>query len=287
MVRCREDFHLPLAAFVEMMENPEPYTPGTINFWDDDHISRMALEAHLDPNTDAASRNPVFMNASVQFISAAALGLDRKKVLDLGCGPGLYAQRLTSQGAIVTGLDISRNSIAYAKKEAQRLGLDIDYRRMDFFDMQFEAEFDLAMQIYGEICVFSAADRGRLLDKVHAALRPGGLFIFDVTTPLFEEQLSGRSWQALESGFWKPYPHLVLEYGIEYEEGMLHLDQYAIFDENGKMDLCRIWTQHFDPQGIIDLLAEHGFEVLSLHGDLTGAPLAETGWIGIVARKTA
>jgi SAM-dependent methyltransferase len=285
MVR-HEDFRLPLAAFVELMERPEPFASGSLNFWDDDHISQMALAAHLDPNTDAASRNPVFMDASVQFILTAALGLDGKKVLDLGCGPGLYAQRLAWLGAQVTGLDISRSSIAYAEKEARRLGLHIDYRRMDFLDMQFEGEFDLTLQIYGEFCVFPPADKDRLLDKIHAALRPGGLFIFDVTTPLFDGQLSGRSWQALESGFWKPYPHLVLEYGLDYEEGMLHLDQYAIFDENGKMDLCRIWTQHFDPQGVIDLLAQHNFEVISLHGDLTGVPLAETGWIGVVARKT-
>jgi SAM-dependent methyltransferase len=187
----------------------------------------------------------------------------------------------------VTGLDISRSSIAYAKAEAERLHLAIDYRRMDFLDMDFKGEFDLALQIYGEICVFSPAERDLVLDKVFAALKPGGLFIFDVTTPHFEAHLSGRSWQALKSGFWKPYPHLVLEQGYDYEDGMLHLDQYAIFDEKGKMDLCRIWTQHFSPESICDLLEAHGFEIVSLHGDLTGAPLDDGEWIGIVARRPA
>ncbi len=34
-----------------------------------------------------------------------------RRVLDLGCGPGLYARRLEAAGADVTGVDLSRVSI--------------------------------------------------------------------------------------------------------------------------------------------------------------------------------
>jgi SAM-dependent methyltransferase len=278
-------FLLPMDKFIELMEKPEPYAPGDLDFWDDEHISKRALEAHLDPDTDAASRRPEFMDASMRFIAKTAGGLRGKKVLDLGCGPGLYAQRLRAEKAIVTGLDISRSSIAYAKREAKRLHLDIDYRRMDFLKMDFDEEFDLALQIYGEVCTMTPSDRGVFLKKVHRALKPGGLFIFDVITKESQSWLSGRSWQARESGFWKPGPYLVLEYGADYEDGTLHLDQYAIFDEKGKLDLCRIWTTCFTPQSVTEMLEANGFQAVSLHGDLRGAPLADEGWIGVVARK--
>jgi SAM-dependent methyltransferase len=285
MVRRRGDFCLPMDKFIELMEKPAPFAPGDLDFWDDDHISQRALEAHLDPDTDAASRRPEFMDESVRFIAKAAGGLRGKKVLDLGCGPGLYAQRLTAEKAAVIGLDISRTSIAYAKKEAKRNGVKIDYRRMDFLEMDFHEEFDLALQIYGEVCTLTPAERKKFLQKVHAALRPGGLFIFDVITKESQSWLSGRSWQALETGFWKPHPYLVLEYGADYADGTLHLDQYAIFDEKGKMDLCRIWTTCFTPRSVSELLEGNGFQIVSLYGDVRGRPLADEGWIGVVARK--
>jgi 2-polyprenyl-3-methyl-5-hydroxy-6-metoxy-1,4-benzoquinol methylase len=41
-----------------------------------------------------------------------------KKILDIGCGPGLYASLLTQKGAVVHGMDISKELIGIAKKEA-------------------------------------------------------------------------------------------------------------------------------------------------------------------------
>ncbi|HET6957539.1 MAG TPA: methyltransferase domain-containing protein, partial [Vicinamibacterales bacterium] len=38
------------------------------------------------------------------------------RVLDLGCGAGRHARRLASKGLQVTGIDLSANSIAEAKK---------------------------------------------------------------------------------------------------------------------------------------------------------------------------
>ncbi|HOJ15222.1 MAG TPA: class I SAM-dependent methyltransferase, partial [Deltaproteobacteria bacterium] len=39
-----------------------------------------------------------------------------ERILDLGCGPGLYTKRLSDAGYDVTGMDYSRRSIAYAKE---------------------------------------------------------------------------------------------------------------------------------------------------------------------------
>jgi 2-polyprenyl-3-methyl-5-hydroxy-6-metoxy-1,4-benzoquinol methylase len=50
-----------------------------------------------------------------------------KKILDVGCGPGLYAFLLIKKGAIVKGIDISKEVIGIAKKRGP--GSRIYYRR--------------------------------------------------------------------------------------------------------------------------------------------------------------
>lgn len=55
--------------FRELMKylgRPELYAPSSAPFWDDEHISRGMLVAHLDPQWDAASRNHAFIDQSVE-----------------------------------------------------------------------------------------------------------------------------------------------------------------------------------------------------------------------------
>jgi hypothetical protein len=72
---------------------PKLYAPSTIIFWNDEHISKGLLEAHLNPNWDGATRKPEFLDKSVNWISKIAPSSRYKFLLDLGCGPGLYADR--------------------------------------------------------------------------------------------------------------------------------------------------------------------------------------------------
>ncbi len=46
----------------EFLGKPKLYAPCSAPFWDDEHISRNMLQAHLDPSHDAASRRPVFID---------------------------------------------------------------------------------------------------------------------------------------------------------------------------------------------------------------------------------
>lgn len=78
----------------QLQEKPAPFTPGEPLFWDDPHISPQMLNAHLDPNNDHASRRPETVRKSMDWI-ITTLGLKPGgSILDLGCGPGLYASCL-------------------------------------------------------------------------------------------------------------------------------------------------------------------------------------------------
>lgn len=95
---------------------PPPFSAFTTpEFWDDPHISAKMLKAHLNPDTDAASRRHDFIDRSVEWIVSTFALSPRSRVLDLGCGPGLYAGRIARQAVPVVGIDVSRRSIAYAR----------------------------------------------------------------------------------------------------------------------------------------------------------------------------
>src|SRR5512133_2053773 len=123
------------SALADFQKNDAVFSRYTnLQLWNDPWISKRMLEAHLDPEGDAASRKPRFIDESAAFI-AKRFGLgEGRSVVDFGCGPGLYAMRLARTGARVTGIDLSENSLSYARAAAQREGLPIRYLQGDYLD---------------------------------------------------------------------------------------------------------------------------------------------------------
>ncbi len=275
-----------LIQLISLAEKPEPFTPGVPRFWDDPHISKHMLAAHLDPEIDLASRKAETIDASVAWIVDMLNLQPGDKVLDLGCGPGLYSNRLAQLGLQVTGVDYSKRSIEYARIAADELGVEIEYRCQDYHALEAEAVYDAALLIYGEYCVFNPDQRRHLLSRVWAALKPGGHFVFDVTTPhLPSHQGDHTKWQALETGFWREGPHLALTQGFDYPED-IYLDQYLIIEPDGMLSVYRNWFQDFTRERITAALEAAGFSVQGVWSDLTGTPFnPESEWIGLAARK--
>lgn len=245
------------------------------------------LKAHLNPDNDLASRRPQTIQKSVDWITASLDLQAGDSVLDLGCGPGLYGARLAERGLRVTGVDYSRRSIAYANTYAREHGLDIRYRYQDYLTLEDDGQYDAALLIYGDFCPLAPEQRKRLLGNIHRALKPGGYFVLDVTTPIHRKRHgSHNGWYAVDAGFWKPSPHLVLEEGFDYPEQSIYLDQAIVIEESGKVSVYRMWFQDFTRETIIRELEAGGFEVQSIWNDLLGTPFTEsTDWVSVITRK--
>lgn len=84
-----------------MLTKPPLYQKTICPFWEDEHISKGMLKAHLDPATDAASWKPDTIARSADWIGRLVQA--GAALLDLGCGPGLYARLFARQGLQVTG----------------------------------------------------------------------------------------------------------------------------------------------------------------------------------------
>lgn len=275
-----------LSLITQYSARPALFEPGEARFWDDPHISKSMLEAHLDPAHDTASRRPETIDKEVwQLISSGVLKRG-DKVLDLGCGPGLYASRLCSYGLPVTGIDISESSIDYAIAQAKSKDLNIEYRCMNFFHIEYAGEFDRVLQIYGEVGTFSDEKRDELLAKIHRALRAGGIFVFDITAAAVKPKESPPDrWYIMDGGFWRPGQHLVLEQHFTYPKDSVRVEQYIILDESG-VSVYRTWTHDYTLNSIKPVLEKAGFQIVHAWNDLTGAPYREGGdWLAIVARK--
>jgi 2-polyprenyl-3-methyl-5-hydroxy-6-metoxy-1,4-benzoquinol methylase len=77
------------------------------------------LHEHLSQDHDAASRRGATIDRQVAWIHGALLLAGTPtRVLDLGCGPGLYAERLAALGHRCVGVDVSPASIAFARARA-------------------------------------------------------------------------------------------------------------------------------------------------------------------------
>ncbi len=272
----------------ELQRRPPPFEPGEALFWDDPWISTQMLKAHLDPNNDAASRKPETIASTVRWLMHM---LDLKSgdaLIDLGCGPGLYAAQFADQGLRVTGVDYSRRSIDYAIEQARQTGQTITYRYQNYLTLEDNGQYDAACLIYGDYCPLPPEARQTLLANIHRALKPGGRFVLDVTTPQHRRVNGARNgWYAVETGFWKPGPHLVLEEGFSYPEDDLYLDQYITLEPDGTISIYRNWFQDFTAERITQELEEGGFKAKGLWSDLTGKPLTESSeWIGVITERT-
>jgi SAM-dependent methyltransferase len=127
-----------------------------------------------------------------------AHGIESGRIVDLGCGTGLWARELDHAGYNVFGIDISASMIAMARKRVPQA----TFRRTSMLSARLPA-CD-AVTALGEVFNYLFDDRvsedtlAALFERIHAALRPEGLLIFDVAEP-GRERARGqrlRHWEA-------------------------------------------------------------------------------------------
>ena len=173
-------------------------------------------------------------------------------------------KRFANAGLSVTGMDISENSIKYARESATGKGLSIDYLNGNYLDMSFCSVFDAIFIISQDFCVLSPFERAKYLDNVRDALKPGGYFVFDMSTPVSEEDVvHQKDWYACDQGFWSAEPQLVLEKRFYYAEDTTYLYQYVVAT-NSETKVYRIYQTHYTKEFITGLLASHGLSVVGV-----------------------
>ena len=141
--------------------------------------------------------------------------------------------------------------------------------------------------IYYDFGVLSTKIRETLLANIYTALKPGGLFIFDVNTPqhLFDCE-ENTSWEyANNGGFFSPQPHLCLNSFFLYEEKRTFCDRRIIITEQG-IHSVNLWQHTFTKDELAKDLSLAGFGIKNIYGNMAGAEYSVNGKeMCIVAQK--
>jgi len=105
-----------------------------------------------------------------------------ERVLDLATGTGITAIAARERGAQVTGVDLTPELLAVAKKNAEREGFgDVDFREGDAEALPFaDGSFDVVLSTCGHMF---AADQPAVAGELARVTRPGGRVVFLAWTP--------------------------------------------------------------------------------------------------------
>ena len=240
--------------------------------WTDKHLAGQLLKAHLELDNDVASRNRKTMARTVEWIGAE-IPADAR-IVDLGCGPGLYAARFAA--------------LRFARQSSRRQGLAIDYIRGNYL-RRVPGQHDVALCIYCDFGALRPSEQSLFLRNVHAALTSGGLLFFDA----FMDGISatkrvGRHWSwHARGGFWSPEPYYLLEETRHFPDECAWGYRAIVVDaKTGASREYVLWDYYFTQESITALLRRHGFAVEAFRRDLVAAnDFASNDVLFVKARK--
>ena len=263
--------------FVELERinrRPKPFEFYTSReLWTDEHTSKQMLSYHLNEESDVSSRNSAFIDRSVEWITSHFKVKAGTKIADFGCGPGLYAERLTRKQADMTGIDFSKRSIQYAQEVARREGPSINYINQNYLDFETEDRFYLILMIMCDFCALSPKQREQMLMKFHTILQSDGYVLLDVySLHAFEQREEAAIYESnLLNGFWSPNDYYGFLNTFKYEREKVVADKYTIIEANRTRTIYN-WLQYFSPEALEEEFVQCGFTIENFYSDVAGSP---------------
>lgn len=283
-----------LLEIIERTANPAPWSEGDNIPWHEPAFSRRMLQEHLSQEHDAASRRFTGIERHVHWIHSEVLSARPTKILDLGCGPGLYTSRLAQLGHTCVGIDYSPASVAYAQHLAASENLRCRYQLDDIRTADYGSGYGLVMLIFGEFNVFRPRDARKILRKAYFALTDGGLLLLEPHTFAAVQGLGEEdsSWYSAQAGLFSERPHLCLQEGLWDPHSSTATVRYFVIDgRTGDATQHAQSFQAYTEDELFSVLSNSGFTEPRVYPSLTGAESEATGsamavnLFALVARK--
>lgn len=186
-------------------------------------------------------------------------------VIDVACGRGRHAQQLFQLGLSVTGIDLSEESVAYAKQHFRGKGVNFVVHDMrEPFPVK---NFDAAFNLFTSFGYFDTDEQDQLaLKQIGAAIRTGGYVVLDYLNfdPLLGQLPQAREQFVEEVTFrTKKYynaPYLIKEIHVDTPGEQLHfaervkqisLEQFSLYFSKAGIQLEEVYGNYeldpFDP----------------------------------------
>ncbi|MCA9867049.1 MAG: methyltransferase domain-containing protein [Anaerolineae bacterium] len=258
--------------------------------WNDPDFSARMLREHLDESHGAATRQAAERAAQLDWLwTRLALGPGHR-LLDMTCGPGLYAVALAERGLRVTGVDFSPASVAYARRLAGERGVAerCEFIEGDVRDYQPEPEaYDATLFLYGQLAVFPRDEAATLLRKVASSLRPGGRLAVELLDPARVDKKDSSWWFTDDAGLWGERPFLHLGERRWDAAERASVERYTILHlETGLVDEIVLCDQAYEVEEMTAMMRAAGFSNVTSYPTWDGLPLYDAAeWVSYVAEK--
>lgn len=144
-------------------------------------------------------------------------------VLDLGCGTGLCGELFKPYAKKLVGVDLSEKMLAIARERGIYDSLYV--AEILAFLKDQTARFDLILA--GDVLVYFG-ELNELFSAIHAALKPSGLFIFDI------EKGENSDYQLTLSGRFAHTKRYIRQLAMQYSFQILKEDEVSIRTQNHK-----------------------------------------------------
>lgn len=269
-VRDPQQFASEIQHSLQVIANrPQPGLPwrdGTNLPWDDPVFSARMLAEQLDQSHGAGSRRLTEIDEQVVQLWDW-LELDAgARVLDITCGPGLYAQRLAARGCTVVGIDFSPAAVQYAQAQAAaaHLTAQMHFQQADVRTVLptiDAATFDAALFLYGQASVFTADETDQLLRACARALRPGGRLALELLAYDKIDKSHHAWWFTGRGGLWGDFDHLHLGEREWHETQQAVLERFYVINlETGTLQTYGITDQAYPTAAMHQELRAAGFQ---------------------------
>ena len=116
----------------------------------------------------------------VDFLVAELRLSEGAKVLDLFCGTGRHCVELEARGIHAVGIEYNQDYLAIAADKARSAGVSPSFIQGDVRDTDFGDAYDACIIMWASFGYFEDAEDRRTLERVYAALRPGGRFLIQI-----------------------------------------------------------------------------------------------------------
>lgn len=199
------------------------------------------------------------------------------KLLDVGCGTGNIAIPLSKHGLHVTAVDLSEEMLYVAREKSLQENVTVHFFQQDMRELEGLGLFDTVISFCDTINYLLDESEVKLtFQNVNNHLKQNGLFIFDIhSLHKINEGFIGKSFAYNGediSYIWESFQG-EMSNSVEHDLSFFVLNQDGLYERFDEIHEQRAYPLSF----LKDVLAESGFEILSITSDFSSETFNEEG----------
>jgi SAM-dependent methyltransferase len=211
--------------------------------------------------------------ANYVYKLAALHGAEPRTVLEVSCGTGALSRELSLRKIRVLACDVSLAMVQKATRRGQGKARNVTYWCSDMRRIGLRIPADLVLSLYDSMnYLIQDVDWVQALLQMHEQLRPGGLFIFDISTlrNSIETFADYQHEENFSLGYYRRESYFDATTSLQYNhfDIILHQKPDALYTE--------VHKQRIRPLNeVVQLIAQTPFKFLANYADFTLRPGSE------------